>query len=33
MPGVWRIQLEAYEGSAAGATPLDRTALYFCIQG
>ena len=33
MPGVWRIQLEAYQGSADGATPLDRTALYFCIQG
>jgi hypothetical protein len=33
MPGVWRIQLEAYAGSATGATPLDRTALYFCIQG
>jgi len=33
MPGVWRIQLEAYAGAAAGATPLDRTALYFCIQG
>lgn len=33
MPGVWRIQLEAYSGSAAGAPPLDRTALYFCIQG
>jgi hypothetical protein len=33
MPGVWRIQLEAYAGSAAGATPLDRTALYFCIEG
>jgi YtkA-like len=33
MPGVWRIQLEAYAGAAAGAAPLDRTALYFCIQG
>lgn len=34
MPGVWRIQLEAYEGAAtAGATPLDRTALFFCIEG
>jgi len=34
MPGVWRIQLEAYDGAAtAGATPLDRTALFFCIEG
>ena len=38
MPGVWRIQLEEYagtaaEGTAAGATPLDRTALFFCIEG
>jgi hypothetical protein len=34
MPGVWRIQLEAYDSAAAaGATPLDRTALFFCIEG
>ena len=34
MPGVWRIQLEAYDGMAnAGAAPLDRTALFFCIEG
>jgi hypothetical protein len=34
MPGVWRIQLEAFDGAAAaGATPLDRTALFFCIEG
>jgi hypothetical protein len=33
MPGVWRIQLEEYAGAASGATPLDRTALYFCIEG
>ena len=32
MPGVWRIQLEAYAG-AASAAPLDRTALFFCIEG
>jgi hypothetical protein len=29
MPGVWRIELEAREGSAA----LDRKALFFCIEG
>ena len=33
MPGVWRIQLEEYAGAAGGATPLDRTALFFCIEG
>jgi YtkA-like len=33
MPGVWRIQLEAYAGGAAPAVPIDRTALFFCIQG
>lgn len=33
MPGVWRIQLEAFEGEAATGTPLDRTALFFCIEG
>ena len=33
MPGVWRIQLEEYAGPAAGATPIDRTALFFCIEG
>jgi hypothetical protein len=32
MPGVWRIQLEAYDAGAS-ATPLDRTALFFCIEG
>jgi hypothetical protein len=33
MPGVWRIQLEAYDGAATTGTPLDRTALFFCIEG
>jgi hypothetical protein len=33
MPGVWRIQLEAYDGSASAGAPLDRTALFFCIEG
>jgi YtkA-like len=33
MPGVWRVQLDAYETAATGAVPLDRTALFFCIQG
>jgi hypothetical protein len=31
MPGVWRIQLEAYDPGAAA--PVDRTALFFCIPG
>ena len=33
MAGVWRIQFEAYAGSADGALPLDRTRLFFCIEG
>lgn len=34
MPGVWRIQLEAYDGAATtGVAPLDRTTLFFCIEG
>lgn len=33
MAGVWRIQFEAYAGAAAGAVPLDRTRLFFCIEG
>jgi hypothetical protein len=33
MPGVWRIQLEAYEGASTAGAPLDRTALFFCIEG
>jgi hypothetical protein len=33
MPGVWRIQLEAYDGAAITGAPLDRTALFFCIEG
>jgi hypothetical protein len=33
MPGVWRVQLEAYDAATTGAVPLDRTALFFCIQG
>ena len=33
MPGVWRIQLEAYGGAASAGAPLDRTALFFCIEG
>jgi YtkA-like protein len=33
MPGVWRVELDAYAASAQGATPLDRGVLYFCIEG
>jgi hypothetical protein len=33
MPGVWRIQLEAYAGAATTGAALDRTALFFCIEG
>jgi hypothetical protein len=33
MAGVWRIQFEAYAGTDQGALPLDRTRLFFCIQG
>jgi len=33
MAGVWRIQFEAYAGAAADAVPLDRTRLFFCIEG
>lgn len=33
MPGVWRIQLEAYDGAATTGAALDRTALFFCIEG
>ncbi|HKO90723.1 MAG TPA: FixH family protein [Polyangiaceae bacterium] len=33
MAGVWRIQFEAYAGSAEGALPVDRTRLFFCIEG
>lgn len=35
MAGVWRIEFDAYAGSAdaPAATPLDRAVLYFCIEG
>jgi hypothetical protein len=33
MAGVWRIEFEAYSGSAGSGLPLDRVALHFCVQG
>ena len=35
MPGVWRIEFDAYAGPAGtpAATPLDRAVLHFCIEG
>jgi hypothetical protein len=33
MPGVWRIQLSSYAGSADGGAPVDSVFFYFCIEG
>jgi len=32
MPGVWRLDLSAYEGDDAGP-PVDTAALFFCVEG
>lgn len=33
MVGLWRIQFEAYADASDGAVPLDRTRLFFCVEG
>ena len=33
MPGVWRVRLTAYSGSADAGAPLDTGTFYFCIDG
>jgi hypothetical protein len=33
MPGVWRIEFEAYAADAEGAPALDNVTLHFCIEG
>jgi hypothetical protein len=33
MPGVWRVRLTAYAGSADAGTAIDTGTFYFCIDG
>jgi hypothetical protein len=33
MPGVWRIEFEAYAAGAEAAPALDNVTLHFCIEG
>jgi hypothetical protein len=33
MPGVWRIEFEAYAAGAGDAPALDNVTLHFCIEG
>ncbi len=33
MPGVWRIQIDAYPGPADAGPPLDTGVYFFCIEG
>lgn len=33
MPGVWRIEFDAYASAAEGSPALDRVTLHFCIEG
>jgi hypothetical protein len=33
MPGVWRIEFDAYAGSSDAGAPLDIGVFYFCVQG
>ncbi len=33
MPGVWRIEFDAYSSADADAPEIDRVALHFCVEG
>jgi hypothetical protein len=33
MPGVWRIEFDAYAGSADAGAPLDTGIYYYCVEG
>jgi hypothetical protein len=33
MPGVWRIEFDAYAPGASAEPALDRVALHFCVEG
>jgi hypothetical protein len=33
MPGVWRLQFDAYSAASDAGPPLDTGVYYFCIQG
>jgi len=33
MPGVWRIEFDAYSASADAGAPLDTGIYYFCVEG
>jgi hypothetical protein len=33
MAGVWRVELDAYDGAADAGTVIDSAVFYFCVEG